>query len=117
MKNFILKSGCKKTIELAQFSAMLEDWNSLSKDQQIGCILKMVATCNLSIDQKNRVSNFVRNCDKVCSLGYRFLTRDTRDNIVVFYFAEVAEYFPTMVEVNEDDYNRFLEDADDELNK
>lgn len=118
MKNFILTAHEVTCTTIGRFAAMKSDWERLSFNQQYACVNRLLLGTILSQDNKDRLAKFVKTVNLPdFTLGTAKITRIDRGNMLEFIFSEVAEKMPNMEDADDEEYQRFIEDAEDEAAK
>lgn len=119
MKTSILTSRATSTETIAKFAAMKEDWGSLLACQKQNFLINATGL-NLDSDEKDRLMSFINDTTTAALCidfnSYRLQKQDL-NNMIEFTLSVVHESYPTLRSVTTQEYNRFLEDAEDELTK
>lgn len=118
MKYYFLTAHETHVEVIGKFAVMKEDWETLSFNQQVGCVTKLFGDCVFSTENQQKVAQFVRtlNCPET-SIGSMKVARTTHDNMLEFVVTITKETPSVMTEVSEEDYRHYVEDAQDELSK
>lgn len=118
MKCYFLTAHQTNVEVVGKIAAMKEDWETLSINQQIGCITKLFGDVVFSCENQQKIVQFVRtlNCTET-SIGSMKVARTTHDNMLEFVVTITKETPSVMTEVSEEDYRHYVEDAQDELSK
>lgn len=118
MKYYFLTAHEARIEVISRYAAMKEDWKSLCFNQQVGCITKLFGDVSFSTENQQKIAQFVRtlNCPEA-SIGSMKLIRTDRGNMLEFTVITIKETPSVMTEVDEEEYSRFIEDAQDEAEK
>ena len=118
MKYYFLTAHETHVEVIGKFAVMKEDWETLSFNQQVGCVTKLFGDCVFSTENQQKVAQFVRtlNCPET-NVGSMKLTRTDRGNMFEFMVVTFKDIPSVMAEMSEEEYSRFLEDAQDEAEK
>lgn len=120
MKNFIIMSGTVRKTVVARLQAMKSDWKNLALNERMTYVNRLLNGYSVSDTQKQAIYAFLRDVDqqqKKLTLNCKELICTDFGNSLEFQVIEVSETYPTIREVTDEEYNRFSEDAEDELTK